>query len=79
MQIPPKTEVKVPFPRVTIERSIYFVDLGPIFFICLCARDTSKAGQKLFSIGVNRIDRGFRHDPAAARSDVKAKKILYRC
>jgi hypothetical protein len=44
-----------------------------------CARDTSKAGKKLFSIGVNRIDRGFRHDPAAARCDVKSKKILYRC
>ena len=28
-----------------------------------------------FSIGVNRIDRGFLHDPAAARSDVKAKEI----
>jgi len=50
-----------------------------IFFIDFCARDTSKAGKKPFSIGVNRIDRGFRHDPAAARSDVKAKKILYRC
>jgi hypothetical protein len=44
-----------------------------------CARDMSKAGKKSFSIGVNRIDRGFLHDPAAARSDVKAKKILYRC
>jgi hypothetical protein len=31
----------------------------------------SKAGKKPFSIGVNR---GFPHDPAAARSDVKAKK-----
>ena len=36
----------------------------------------SKAGKKSFSIGVNRIDRGFLHDPAAARSDVKAKEIL---
>jgi hypothetical protein len=44
------------------------------------ARDTSKAGKKPFSIGVNLIDRGFHHDPAAARCDVKAKKkILYRC
>jgi hypothetical protein len=34
----------------------------------------SKAGKKPFSIGVNRIDHGFPHDPAAARSDVKAKK-----
>jgi hypothetical protein len=41
--------------------------------------DPSKAGKKPFSIGVNRIDRGFRHDPAAARCDVKSKKILYRC
>jgi hypothetical protein len=59
-------------------RSTYFVDLGPIFFIYFCARETSKAGKKPFSIGVNRIDRGFRHDPAAARCDVKSKKILYR-
>jgi hypothetical protein len=44
-----------------------------------CARDMIKAGKKPFSIGVNRIDRGFRHNPAAARSDVKAKKVLYRC
>jgi hypothetical protein len=57
-----------------IGRSTYFIDLGPIFFIYFCARDTSKAGKKLFSIDVNRIDRGFRHDPAAARSDEKAKK-----
>ena len=57
-----------------IGRSTYFVDLGPIFSIYFCARDTCEAGQKLFSIGVNRIDRGFRHDPAVARSDVKAKK-----
>src|SRR5271170_1068010 len=35
----------------------------------------SKAGKKLFSIGINRIDRGFRHDPTAARCDVKSKKI----
>jgi hypothetical protein len=41
-----------------------------------CARDTSKAGKKPFGISVNRIDRGFRHDPAAARCDVKSKKIL---
>jgi hypothetical protein len=37
----------------------------------------SKAGKKPFSIGVNRIDRGFPHDPAAARSDVKAKKTPF--
>jgi hypothetical protein len=49
-----------------------------IFFIYFYARDTSKAGKKLFSIGVNRIDRGFRHDLAAARSDEKTKKIFYR-
>jgi len=51
---------------------------SPIFFIYFCARDTSKVGQKLFSIGINRIDREFRHDPAAARCDVKSKKTLYR-
>ena len=79
MQIPPKTEVKVPFPRVTIERSIYFVHLGPIFFIYLCARDTSKAGKKSFSVGINRIDCRLRHDFAAARNNEKTKKILYRC
>ena len=39
--------------------------------------DTSKASKNPFSIGVNRIDRRFLHDPAAARSNVKAKKILY--
>jgi hypothetical protein len=55
-------------------RSTYSIDLGPVFFIYLCARDTSKAGKKPFSIGVNRIDRGFPHGPAAACSDVKAKK-----
>jgi dynein intermediate chain, cytosolic len=32
-----------------------------------------------FSPHFPRIDRGFRHDPAAARCDVKSKKILYRC
>ena len=47
---------------------------SPIFFIYFCARDTSKVGKKLFSIGVNRVDHGFRHDPAAARCDVKSKK-----
>src|SRR2546421_6296312 len=38
-----------------------------------------KPAKKLFSIGINRIDRGFRHDPTAARCDVKSKKFLYRC
>jgi hypothetical protein len=37
-----------------------------------CARDMNKAGKKPFSIGVNRINRGFLHDRAAARSDVEA-------
>jgi hypothetical protein len=64
---------------IKIRRSTYFINLGPIFFTYFCACDTSKASEKPFSIGVNRIDRGFRHDPAAARSDEKAKKILYRC
>jgi hypothetical protein len=36
-----------------IGRSTYSVDLGLVFFIYLCARDTSKAGKKPFSIGVN--------------------------
>ena len=36
--------------------STYFVDFAPIFFIYFCARDTGKAGQKLFSISVNRIN-----------------------
>jgi hypothetical protein len=43
-------------------------------FIYFCARDTSKASKKPFSIGVNRIDRRSPHDPTAARSDVKAEK-----
>ena len=37
----------------------FTLDLGPVFFIYLYARDTSKAGKNPFSIGVNRIDRGF--------------------
>jgi hypothetical protein len=41
--------------------------------------DTGEAGKKQFSNGVNRIARGFRQDPAVARSDVKAKKKLNRC
>jgi hypothetical protein len=40
--------------------------------------NTSKAGKKPFNININRIDREFRHDPAAAYNDIKAKKILYR-
>jgi hypothetical protein len=52
---------------------------GPIVFIYFCARDTDEAGKKPFGIGVNRIDRGFYHDPTVARSDVKTKKIIYRC
>ena len=57
-----------------IGKSTYFIDLGFIFFIYFCARDTNKAGKKPFSINVNQIDRGFHHDPAVAHSDVKAKK-----
>ena len=62
--------------RVT--RTLVRVVTVKLYFVYFCARDTSKAGKELFSIGVNRIDRGFLHDPAAARSDVRAKKILYR-
>jgi hypothetical protein len=65
-----------------IGRGTYFVDLGPIFFMYFCARDTSKARKNPFGVDVNRIDRGFLYHPAAARSDVKAKKnplsLLYR-
>jgi hypothetical protein len=42
-------------------------------------RNTGEAGKKLFSNDFNGIGRGFRHDPAVARSDIKAKKILNRC
>jgi hypothetical protein len=45
-----------------------------MFFIYFCARDTSEAGNKPFGTGVNRIDRGFHHDSATARCDVKSKK-----
>jgi hypothetical protein len=37
-----------------------------------------EAGKKLVSIGVKRIDRGFRHDPVVTYSDIKAEKSLYR-
>jgi hypothetical protein len=46
---------------------------GPILSIYFCAHDTSEAGKKPFGIGVNRIDRGFHHDPATARCDVKSE------
>jgi hypothetical protein len=37
----------------------------------------SEAGKKSFSIGVDRIDRGFHHDPTVAHNDVKAKKQFF--
>jgi hypothetical protein len=58
--------------RVT--RTLLRVVTVKLYFVYFCARDTSKAGKKPFSIGVNRIDRGFLHGLAAARGDVKAKK-----
>src|ERR1700722_20201635 len=48
-----------------------------IIYFCTC--DTGEAGKKPFGNGVNRIGRGFGHDPAAARSDIEAKEILGRC
>jgi hypothetical protein len=36
-----------------------------------------EAGKKSFSIGVNRIDRGFHHDPTVAHNDVKAEKKTF--
>jgi hypothetical protein len=60
-------------------RSAYVVDFAPVFFICFCTRDTGKATEKPFGNAVNRFGRGYGHNPATARSDVKAKKILYRC
>jgi hypothetical protein len=56
----------------------HFVDFAPIFSIYFCAHDMGEAGKKLVSIGVNRIDRGFRHDPVVTDSDIKAEKSLYR-
>src|SRR2546423_9168590 len=53
----------------SIGRSTYFVDFAPVFFIYFCTRDTGEASKKPFSNGVDRIGRGFGHDPAAARSD----------
>jgi hypothetical protein len=55
-------------------KGTYFVDLASAFFMFRCPRDTGEASKKPFSNGFNRIDRGFRRDPAVARSDVKAKK-----
>jgi hypothetical protein len=36
-----------------------------------------EVAEKPFGNAVNRIDRGYGHDPAIARSDTKAKKPLY--
>jgi hypothetical protein len=33
----------------------YFLDLGPIFFIYFCARDTSKAGENYSVVGFAAI------------------------
>jgi hypothetical protein len=63
-------------PSTFLGRSAYSINFTSVFFICRCARDTSEASKNLFSNGANRIGRGFRHDPAVARSDVKRKKSL---
>jgi hypothetical protein len=31
----------------SLGKSIYLVDVAPVFFICRCARDTGEAGEKL--------------------------------
>jgi hypothetical protein len=57
-------------------RSTYVVDFTLVFFICCCTRDTGEATEKSFGNAANRIDRGFSHNPATARSDVKAKNSV---
>src|SRR5271170_5035204 len=42
------------------------VEKRSYLFIYFCALDTGEAGKTPFSIGVNRIDHGFRHDPTVA-------------
>src|SRR4051812_47532451 len=63
---------------MSLGKSTYIVDFGPISVVCGCASDTGKAGKKPLCIAIDRINRRFHIDGTMAYSDLEAEEILHR-